>query len=227
MLFRLPNSTEDNNSSFAFAQLLDDDSAFKHLFENTGEESSYKILQDQKLKPKLHSIYQLTEPETLLWKKQIIKKSAFKGISDMIFNLSTTESQFAVKEREIIEEILEKPVIVDLTLKFFNNLKILKEIEKQKCQYIQKKLKLEKHLSLQSEEIMKFSAMVYFESNKAVSIKKIPKNNTQFARCEKALRDNSVKGFFDDSEYGDFKLIEAYRIENSIRLSEFEQKLAK
>lgn len=46
-------------------------------------------------------------------------------------------------------------------------------------------------------------------------------------RCEKALRDNSVKTFFADSQYWDFKLVEAYRIENSIRLAEFEQKLSR
>ena len=35
--------------------------------------------------------------------------------------------------------------------------------------------------------------MLYFESNKAVCIKKISKTNTQFLRCEKALKDNSIK----------------------------------
>jgi len=35
--------------------------------------------------------------------------------------------------------------------------------------------------------------MIYFESNKAITIKKISPNNSQFLRCEKALKDNAVK----------------------------------
>ena len=89
------------------------------------------------------------------------------------------------------------------------------------------KLSLEKKLNIQSEEILRFASVLYFESNKSVWLKKIPQNNTQFARWEKALRDNSVKTFFKDLEYEDFQLWEAYRIENSIKLAEFEDKLSK
>lgn len=80
---------------------------------------------------------------------------------------------------------------------------------------------------MESEEILRFSSMVYFESNKSICLKKIPQNNTQFMRWDKALRDNSVKTFFKDLEYEDFQLVDAYRIENSIKLAQFEEKLSK
>ena len=68
--------------------------------------------------------------------------------------------------------------------------------------------------------------MIYFESNKSICIKKIPHENSQFTRCEKALRDNSLNTFFDNSDYSDFKLVSAYRIENNIKLTKFEKKLS-
>ena len=69
--------------------------------------------------------------------------------------------------------------------------------------------------------------MVYFESNRSISIKQISNNNPQFVRWEKALRDNSLNTFFKDLDYGDFQLKEAFRIENNIKLVQFEEKLAK
>lgn len=157
------------------------------------------------------------------------RKNKWNEIRKSIVNLATKESQFVVKERQIIEELLEKTdqEMIDLTFQYFNYLKQLQVLEHEKRQYSVKKLKLEKMLSERSEDILKFSNMVYFESNRSVCIKKIPQNNTQFVRCEKALRDNSVKTFFNDLEYSDFNLIEAYRIENSIKLSAFEHKLSK
>lgn len=107
----------------------------------------------------------------------------------------TKESKFVGKEREVIEGLLDKTddFLVDLTFKYFNNLKSLKEIEREKRIYIGKKLSLQKKLVKESEEILKFSSMLYFESNKAISIKKISKINTQYSRCENALKDNSIK----------------------------------
>ena len=73
-------------------------------------------------------------------------KTKLKEMKLSIFNLVTKESQFVGKEREVIEELLEKTddFFVDLTLKYFNNLKILKEIETEKRIYVGKKLTLQK-----------------------------------------------------------------------------------
>ena len=100
-------------------------------------------------------------------------------------------------------------------------------LQKQKLQYFHNKLSLEKILKQNSDEILRFSAMVYFESNRSISIKQISNNNPQFVRWEKALRDNSLNTFFKDLDYGDFQLKEAFRIENNIKLVQFEEKLAK
>ena len=150
-------------------------------------------------------------------------------LTQSIFNLTTKESKFVIKERDLIEEALDKTddVMVELTMQCFYHLKQLKILKKQKLQYFQSKLSLEKQLKQDAEEILRFSSMVYFESNKSICLKQIPDSNPQFIRCEKALRDNAINKFFKDLEYGDFQLKEAFRIENNIKLTQFEDKLAR
>lgn len=149
--------------------------------------------------------------------------------STAIYDIATKESQFVAKERELIEEAIEHTdeSLLELTMQWFYFLNQLKVLERQKLQYFQDKLTLEKRLRKDAEEILRFSSHLYFESNKSISIKQIPNNNTQFSRWEKALRDNSLNTFFADLDYGDFQLKEAFRIENNIKLTEFEDKLAK
>lgn len=70
----------------------------------------------------------------------MFRKTKWRELNASIFNLATKESQFVTKEREIIEELLDKTdeVLVDLTIKYFNYLTQLKELEKAKGEITQK-----------------------------------------------------------------------------------------
>ena len=224
MLYLLPHFfSSKSDSSFPFTPMLESDSVLKYLMDEWKEEAV-----EEEYKNKL---YLSRTVKTCCNRNDITTfiKMKIKQLNMSIFTLATNESQFVIKERDIIEELLDKTddIIIDLTFKYYMYLKQLKELEKEENEYNIKKLNLEKKLNLQSEDILKFASVLYFESNKSICLKKIPQNNTQFARWEKALRDNSVKTFFKELDYEDFQLCEAYRIENSIKLTEFEEKLSK
>ncbi|CAI2361024.1 unnamed protein product [Moneuplotes crassus] len=223
-----------DEESFAFQQLYDEESILRQLMNELDESYSCDSKDKDADNPKSETIKRsynaLISLHDLQSKIKPVKdvqhiKTRIKELNQGIYNLTTKESQFIQKERALIEDLFAQTdeFLVDLTIKYFNNLKILKQLEKEKRIYVGKKLDLQKRLIERSEQILKFSSMVYFESNKAISIKKISHNNAQFSRCEKALKDNSFK---DDKKICDFKLIEAYRIENTIKLEEFDAKLA-
>ena len=67
-------------------------------------------------------------------------KDKQKEINRIIHNLTTKESSFVIRERQVIEDLLESTddMLIDVTLKYFSILKQLKEIEKEKIKYSQK-----------------------------------------------------------------------------------------
>lgn len=74
---------------------------------------------------------------------------------------------------------------------------------------------------------MRFSSYLSFETHQCVTLKKIEKGNMKYARCQKALNDNSKESFFTKdpvlSQYFDrLDLIEAFKIENQIMLKQFD-----
>ena len=79
---------------------------------------------------------------------------------------------------------------------------------------------------------MRFASYLSFETHQTVTLKKIEKGNMKYNRCQKALNDNSKESFFTKDPilslyYEKLELIEAFKIENSVLLKEFDSRLRK
>jgi hypothetical protein len=79
---------------------------------------------------------------------------------------------------------------------------------------------------------MRFGSYLSFETHQTITFKKIEKGNMKYIRCQKALNDNSKESFFTKDPilsqyYEKLELIEAFKIENSVLLKEFDARLRK
>ena len=133
MMYLLPHFfSSKNDTSFPFAPLLDSDSVLKYLMDEWKEETIEEEYNNR--------LYQARTVKTCSSRQDITSyiKMKLKQFNLSIYNLATKESQFVAKERDIIEELLDKTdeVLIDLTFKYYLYLKQLKELEKEENEYM-------------------------------------------------------------------------------------------
>jgi hypothetical protein len=158
---------------------------------------------------------------------------------------------FLGQEKEIVERSIRETdeALLALTFKYYKILEEKKRIEFAKDRFIETEISLIKQQKILVYDLIRFASMLSFESNGGIILKHIPAppptNTTttggaiaaaaaaaasgsgQFSRCKRAVTENAVNGFFDGQVFSNIMLTEAFKIENAIRLREFEDKLSR
>lgn len=143
-------------------------------------------------------------------------------------NIASTENLFLREEKNVIEKSIDvaDESLMGISFKYFSLLEEKKRLQTEKARFIDAQLRFQKRLSELFRSIMRFSSVLSFESDAGICVRRITQANNQFQRCRRALTENAVNSFFDDLPYSGLTLQEAYKIENTIKLKEFEERLA-
>ena len=165
-------------------------------------------------------------------KQHIIEQSHLHAhiFTSKLQSAKVTPNQFLIAEDNIIIEQIKRveAEFVKHSIKYFALLEEKKRIESHKHFIQDFEIKLTTKLALVLDEINRFALHLEFETNAAVSLKQISKNRSQFARCRKAILNNLKPGFFNGNElYSSISLLEAYKIDNKILLTTFEDNFCK
>jgi hypothetical protein len=82
-----------------------------------------------------------------------------------------------------------------------------------------------KELLLTQTEISKFSSVLELYTNNTVKFKQISHTSSHFIRCQKVLQTSITANDFEGSIFGGLSLCSAFKIDNAVLLSRFDQLL--
>ena len=134
---------------------------------------------------------------------------------------------FLKMETDVIEGVsksIEQQSICSI-YKFNGYLQKIGAIEYYNSLIRSKERGIAKELLLGQTEISKFSSVLELYTNNTVKFKQITHTSSHFNRCQKVLQSSISPNDFEGSIFGGLSLCSAFKIENAVLLSKFDQLL--
>eukprot|EP01022_Parablepharisma_sp_SALTPOND_P024554 TRINITY_DN5471_c0_g2_i1.p1 TRINITY_DN5471_c0_g2~~TRINITY_DN5471_c0_g2_i1.p1 ORF type:complete len:678 (-),score=55.06 TRINITY_DN5471_c0_g2_i1:147-2180(-) len=152
-------------------------------------------------------------------------KQRLKQFASTIHKLAETPSSFIAMEEQVISSELAK-----IDTQIVEEISHLAVLLSHKLQLAQKRLlhgsnhceTLRKSLEI-SKRVMTFGSYLSFETHGRINVRQISRTPAQFARCKKAVIANIKPGVFSGTPYDGIDVVEAFKIENSVLLGDFDK----
>ena len=205
-------------------KLLQPDSVLKYLMDSWKEEAILRQYEE--------IIAHLRLSHT---RGQQIKKEHIDGLAVLIAAVGDKLTN-VFQLRDVISEqwesayqtsiaAVENDILISI-LKYYAVLEEHKRLSELQHSLVQRTISSTEEALRLFRRLNEYSACLEFETLSAVKLVKLTSDSTQFQRCRKAMLDNQKADMFAGKVWKGLKLMQAYKVENSLVLSKFERGLA-
>jgi len=150
-------------------------------------------------------------------------KDQLNDFIEKLKKLIEIPERFITLEEQLISSELDKidtqiaDLVSQLAVKFFNKLKVAQS----HLVYSNEDLVVMKKGLELTKKVLTFSAYLSFETHGKVSLRQLSRVPGQFARCQKAITTNLETGILKEGK--DIEVMEAFKLENTVLLGDFER----
>eukprot|EP00357_Protocruzia_adherens_P002029 CAMPEP_0115003520 /NCGR_PEP_ID=MMETSP0216-20121206/18663_1 /TAXON_ID=223996 /ORGANISM="Protocruzia adherens, Strain Boccale" /LENGTH=544 /DNA_ID=CAMNT_0002369347 /DNA_START=70 /DNA_END=1704 /DNA_ORIENTATION=+ len=219
----LPMFFQSNREGIAFGPMLEANSTLQYLMDEWKEEA---VMQRHKeaislikcLKDRIQAIKQFVILDAQFRNKALKNQLQTFLNSTQVYDLR--ESMLVQKHQRSLDTKLRHAIYI-----YYAILEEKKRLYAAKHNFIRRELAVKEKLASLVYRLQMFATHIKFESHNAIKLRRIDQSQSQYQRCERAVRDNIHPNYFQDSNYHSLRLREAFKVENSLLLKPFEEKL--